>query len=145
MYGEDASFWAHWILSFHIHPRYLGQSRFLAHLASCIPPAPQQLPCGLRVSPGLQFWETSFTFGGQKLLMAMTFLVYWYGRRYFHFTDWAQVSCIVGRFFTTWTTREAQFSSTLSIYWYFFSFPILMLCYRLAFMTKTNRGKCPVC
>ena len=32
------------------------------------------------------FWEPSFTFGGQKLLMAVTFLVYWYGRRYFHST-----------------------------------------------------------
>jgi len=33
-----------------------------------------------------QFWERSFTFGGQKSLMAVTFLVYWYGRSYFHFT-----------------------------------------------------------
>ena len=31
-----------------------------------------------------QFWETLFTFGGQKSLMTVTFLVYWYGRRYFH-------------------------------------------------------------
>ena len=32
------------------------------------------------------FWLLSFTSGGQKSLMAVTFLVYWYGRRYFHFT-----------------------------------------------------------
>ena len=36
-----------------------------------------------------QFWEPSFIFGGKKLLMAMTFLVY-YDRRYFHFT-WGSV------------------------------------------------------
>ena len=34
-----------------------------------------------------QFWEPSFTFGDQKSLMAVTFLIYWYGRRYFHFTN----------------------------------------------------------
>ena len=33
-----------------------------------------------------QFWELAFTFGGQKSLMTVTFLVYWYGQRYFHFT-----------------------------------------------------------
>ena len=33
-----------------------------------------------------QFWEPLLTFGGQKSLMAVTFLVYWFGRRYFHFT-----------------------------------------------------------
>ena len=64
-----------------------GQSYFLVHLASCIPPAPQQSPCGVAASAGSLFWEPSFTFGGQKSLMAVTFLVYWYGRRYFHFTE----------------------------------------------------------
>ena len=39
---------------------------------------------GVAASPRSQFWEPSFTFEGQKLLMAVTFLVYWYGRRYFH-------------------------------------------------------------
>ena len=34
-----------------------------------------------------QLWEPSFTTGGQKSLMSVTFLVYWYGRRYFYFTN----------------------------------------------------------
>jgi hypothetical protein len=38
-------------------------------------------------SVGSQFWEPSFTFGGQKSLMAVTFLVY--GRRYFMAGDMA--------------------------------------------------------
>lgn len=38
------------------------------------------------VPAGSPFWGTLFTFGGQKLLMALTFFVNWYGRRYFHFT-----------------------------------------------------------
>ena len=33
----------------------------------------------------IELWEPAFTFGGQKSLMAVTFSVYWYGRRYFHF------------------------------------------------------------
>ena len=36
-------------------------------------------------SVGSQFWEASFTFRDQKLLIAVTFLAYRYGRRYFHF------------------------------------------------------------
>ena len=67
-------------------PQPSGQSCFLVHLASCIPPAPQQSRWGAAASCGLQFWEPSFTFEGQKSLMAVTFLAYWYGRRYFHFT-----------------------------------------------------------
>ena len=59
-----------------------GQSSFLVHLASCIP----QLLWGVTTSVGSQFGEPSFTYGGQTLLMAVTFLVYWYGRKYFHFT-----------------------------------------------------------
>ena len=43
---------------------------------------------GVAASTGLQFWEPSFVFGGQKLLMAVTFLVYWYVSRYFHFSLW---------------------------------------------------------
>ena len=55
-----------------------GQSCFFIHLkewqmaASRIPPAPQQSPA----STGSQLEEPSFTFGGQKSLMAVTFLVY---------------------------------------------------------------------
>ena len=63
-----------------------GQSCFLVDLASCIPPAPQQSPWEVAASPESQFWESSFTFGGQKSLMTVTFLIYLYGRRNFHFT-----------------------------------------------------------
>ena len=72
-----------------------SQSCFSVHLkewpnwqmaASCIPPTPQQSPWGVAASTGSQFWEPSFTFGDQKSMMAVTFLVYWYGRSYFHFT-----------------------------------------------------------
>ena len=34
----------------------------------------------------IELWEPAFTFGGQKLLMAVAFLVYWFGSRAFHFT-----------------------------------------------------------
>ena len=34
----------------------------------------------------LGFQELSFTFGGQKSLMAVIFFVYWYGKIHFHFT-----------------------------------------------------------
>ena len=44
--------------------------------ASCIPHAPQQSLRGMAASAGSQFWEPSFTFGGQKSLMVVTFLVY---------------------------------------------------------------------
>ena len=91
---EDASLWAHWIHS--IHSSYTsalrGQACFLVHFkewqmaASCLLPALQQSPWGVAVSTPSQFGEPSFTFGGQKSLMAVTFLIYWYGSRYFHFT-----------------------------------------------------------
>ena len=53
-----------------------GHSCFLIHLASCIPPAPQLSPWGVAASAGSQFWKPSFTFGGQKSLMAVTCPVY---------------------------------------------------------------------
>ena len=52
------------------------------------PPAPQQSPWGagwwhlLDHVCCVPFWEPSFTFGGLKSLMAVTFLVYWYSSRY---------------------------------------------------------------
>ena len=74
---EDASLWAHWIHSFRMHLSYLGTIHLLVHLASCIPPAPQQSPWGeVAAPPGLQFGGLLFTFGGQKSLMAVTFFVY---------------------------------------------------------------------
>ena len=51
--------------------------------ASCLPPAPQQSPQGVVAPAGSQFGEPSFTFGGQKSLRAVTFLVYWYSRDIF--------------------------------------------------------------
>ena len=42
---------------------------------------------GVAASVGSQFGEHSFTFGGQKSLTVVTFLVYGYGRRYFHFME----------------------------------------------------------
>ena len=47
--------------------------------SSCFlhPPAPQQSPWeGVATPPGSQFGEPSFTFGGQKSLMVVIFLVY---------------------------------------------------------------------
>ena len=32
----------------------------------------------------IELWEPALTFGGQKSLMAVTFLVYWFGSRDFH-------------------------------------------------------------
>ena len=49
-------------------------------------PSTSAISVGVEAFGGLQFGELSFTFGGQKSLMAVTFLVYWYDRRYFHFT-----------------------------------------------------------
>ena len=49
-------------------------------------PAPQQLLWGVAASARSWFGEPSLTFGGQKSLMAVTFLVCWCGRRYFHST-----------------------------------------------------------
>ena len=43
---EDASLGAHWVRSLHRLLSYLGSICFLAHLASCISPAPQQSPWG---------------------------------------------------------------------------------------------------
>ena len=52
-----------------------AKSYFLVHLkewqvwqmaASCIPQAPQQSLLWVKTSAGLQFWEPSFTFGGQQ-------------------------------------------------------------------------------
>ena len=53
-----------------------AKSCFLVPFASCIPPATQQSPWQVAASAGLQFWEPSFTSGGRKLLIAVTFLVY---------------------------------------------------------------------
>ena len=90
----DASLWAHWLQSFHMQLSYLGQSSFIVHLGSCILPGPQRSLWGLVASAGSQLWEPSFTFGGQKSLMTVTFLVSWHGRRYFHFRQVTHKNCI---------------------------------------------------
>ena len=41
--------------------------------------------CGVAAFSRLEVWEPSFTVWGQKSLMAAIFLVYWNGRKYFHF------------------------------------------------------------
>ena len=41
---------------------------------------------GVETSTGSQFGGPSFTFGGQKSLMAVMYFVCWYGWRSFHFT-----------------------------------------------------------
>ena len=84
---EDTSLWGSLTLFLSYATQLSGPSLFLAHLGYCGPPAPQQSLWGLVASAGSQFWEPSFTFGGQKSLMAVTFLVYWHGKRRFHFTQ----------------------------------------------------------
>ena len=39
------------------------------------------------------FWELSFTFGGQKLLIAVMFLAHQYGRKYFTLTSFCRQIC----------------------------------------------------
>ena len=79
---EDASLWTHWIHSFPTDPSCLGPTLF-----PC-PPCVLHSPSSLVVIlvggsiPWSQLWEPSFTFGGQKSLMAVTFFVYWYGKRF---------------------------------------------------------------
>ena len=80
---EDASLWAHWIHSFHKHLSCLGPILFPWSPCCVISRAPRQSLWRVAASAGLQFWEPSFIFRGQKLLMAVTFLVYWYVRRSF--------------------------------------------------------------
>ena len=83
---EDASLWAHWIQSFHMNLSCLGRILFPCSCCFLHSPAPQQLLWGVAASAGSRFGEPSLTFGGQKSLMAVTFLVCWCGRRYFHST-----------------------------------------------------------
>ena len=89
---EDASLWAHWIHSFHTLSQanpFPCSPKEWPMAAACILPALQQSPWGMASSSRLQFREPLFTTGGQNLLVAVTFLVYWYSR-YFHFRLVAQ-------------------------------------------------------
>ena len=75
---EDSSFWAHWIHSFLRHLSYLGPnpvSLFTLRDGRWLLLASPQLLSNQRGGwPHWKFWEPSFTFGGQKSLMAVTFL-----------------------------------------------------------------------
>ena len=76
---EDSSFWAHWIHSFLRHLSYLGPnpiSLFTLRSGRWLLLASPQLLSNQRGGwQHWKFWEPSFTFGGQKSLMAVTFLV----------------------------------------------------------------------
>ena len=77
---EEVSLWAHWIHSFHVHLGYLGSILFPCSSCFLHSPSSWESPWerGVSASTGLQFGQLSFTFGGQKSLMAVTFVVYWY-------------------------------------------------------------------
>ena len=72
---EDASLWAHWIQSFHMNLSCLGPILFPCSCCFLHSPAPQQLLWGVAASAGSRFGEPSLTFGGQKSLMAVAFLI----------------------------------------------------------------------
>ena len=102
---EDASLWAHWIHSFHMHFNNLGgkscfliiyilnslfttrSGRYGGWLLLAFPWGPQQTPFGVVALAGSQafvpFWEPAFTFGGSKLQIAVTFFGHWYGKKCF--------------------------------------------------------------
>ena len=73
---EDANLWARCIHSFLVPLSCLGPILFLSSPCFLHSPTPQQLPWRLAASSGSPFGEPSFTFGGQKSLMAVTFLVH---------------------------------------------------------------------
>ena len=77
---EEASLWSHRIHSFHVHLSYLGSILFPCSPCFLHSPSSSAITMGegVSASTGSQFGEPSFTFGGQKSLMAVTFVVYWY-------------------------------------------------------------------
>ena len=62
-------------IPFVCNPAIWGQSCFLVRFASCIPQLLSNHP-GWWQHPLITALEDSFTFGGQKWLMAVTFFVY---------------------------------------------------------------------
>ena len=87
MYGKRQASWlSEFIPSY--APQLSGANPvFLFTLLLAFPQLLSNHCGGMAASDGSQFGEPSFTFGGQKSLMAVTFLVDEYGRRYFHFTQ----------------------------------------------------------
>ena len=107
-------------------PHDLGQPVFLFTLLLACPPASQQSPWwwwlvgGLATPGGSQFGELTFTFGGQKSLMAVTFFVDWYGRRYFHFTpSISQRPLNFSKYLNTWPFQAAMMHKILLTLWIF--------------------------
>ena len=66
------------ILVFFLFTLRIGRCVLLALANSSV------ITMGVETPVGPQFWEPSFTFRGQKSLMVVTFVVYWYGKIYFH-------------------------------------------------------------
>ena len=89
---EDASLWTHWVYSFHMHLNYLSGANPVSVITLrsgrwLHSPSSSAITVGGGSIHWISVWEPSFTFGGQTSLMAVTFLVYWYDRRYCHFTS----------------------------------------------------------
>ena len=82
-----SAFWGQ--IQFPCSPRGMQPLKFLLDFSQLLSSHLE----GVAASVRSQFWEPSFTFGAQKSLMAMTFLVYWYGRRYF---DFIPLRCYLG-------------------------------------------------
>ena len=74
--------------------------------AFCVKPPHQPPPPPTAPS---QFWEPSFTFGSQESLMAVTFLIYWYGRKYF-ISQWEGSLSFLQKLFSTTLMPETHFS-----------------------------------
>ena len=53
-------------------------------------------------------WENHSSCRGQNLLMALTFLVYWYARRYSHFTVYVCEMCVSGTPRRAWKDATEQ-------------------------------------
>ena len=67
---------------FPVHPKEWPKA------ASCIPPAPPQSPCGWGASIlRIAVWGARIHSWRPDVLIAATLLVYWCGRRWFHFTS----------------------------------------------------------
>ena len=66
--------------------RVWSQSCFPRSPCFQLSPSSSAISLGVAASKVLKLWELAFTFGGQKSLMAVTFLVDQYGRRNFYFT-----------------------------------------------------------
>ena len=69
-------------------------------------PSSSAITVGVAASAGSQFGEPSLTFGGQKSLMAVIILIYWYGRGYFHLTKIISILRLVSQLVSNLVIRE---------------------------------------